>query len=282
MAESGDKTEETGAAAPINILSVAPSLESGPPKEEEEKPAADAAAGDSEDVAKNEIGAFYSERVECPVCAHKFEATRVRSSALSALRRESDLRTVYDGVNPVDYAAYVCPNCRYASYHDDWDTPNEEELERLKADREERRRATGDYTFEEERDVNAVTVSYLLALRSYDLREPDSRRRAGILHRLAWSARETGDEAAERQLLEIARKDYARAFEEDEDLSEGGALTLSHMLGDLALRLSDTEEAVRWFERSMRMGNIKQHPEIARLVRDRWGDARDERKRRSA
>ncbi|MEE9276993.1 MAG: DUF2225 domain-containing protein, partial [Dehalococcoidia bacterium] len=281
-AASAEAKAEDAPAKAVEPMSIAPSLTSRPKAEEREaaKPSARAASG--KQPTKKDLGAFYTERLSCPLCSVEFDATRVRTSALNATRRESDLRTIYDGVNPVHYSIYVCPNCQYAAYEDDWSTVRAEEREQLLADTAARRRAAMDYSFEGERDGNTVMVSYLLALRSYDLRAADPRRRGGILQRLAWVARELGNAELEQQYLQIARGDYAQAFETDEELTEGGALTLAYLLGDLALRLEEADEAARWFERAMRMSESKKHPEIARLTRERWADARALRKRKSA
>lgn len=39
-------------------------------------------------------------------------------------------------------------------------------------------------------------------------------------------------------------------------------------------RLGDPKAAIRWFERTRRMEAAKARPEIVRLTRDRWADAR--------
>ena len=220
--------------------------------------------------------------MQCPICATRFAATRVRSSALTTVRRESDMHTVYDGVNPLHYTVFVCPNCIYAAYDDDWDAVTDEERQRLVHDTEERRGVAAPYVFTGERDVPAATVSYLLALRCYDLRAPDPRRRANVQHRLAWAARETEDSALERQYIQHARREYETAFRQDDRLTDVGTLTISYLLGELALRLDNTHEALQGFERTRRMDQDRKHPEIARLIRDRWADARSMRDQQSA
>ena len=65
-----------------------------------------------------------------------------------------------------------------------------------------------------------------------------------------------------------------RAFEEDTDLSESNALVLAYLVGELALRLDDPASALTWFDRAQRMEGFKAHPQIGRLTRDRWSDAR--------
>ncbi len=258
------------AARPLDPFAIAPSLRTGPPPDPEaERPAAAAPTPEP-----TRLSAYYTQEAPCPICATTFGAMHVRTSALKIRRRDSDLRVEYEGANPVHYAAYVCPNCQYAAFEDDWSTLTPEEHQRLQADMDARRVAALDVDFSGERSLDAVMIGYLLALRCYDLRAPEPRRRAAVLHRLAWTARETGNASLEREYLELARVDYLKAFQKDDRLTEGGAVTLSYLLGDLALRVGRVHEALRWFENTLRMEQAKRHPEIQRLTRDRWADAR--------
>ena len=125
-------------------------------------------------------------------------------------------------------------------------------------------------------------VAGLLALRCYDMRGVAPRRRAEILHRLAWLAREQGEEALERRYLARAREAYEAMYEEDTTLSDAAAIRVSYLLGELAYRLGQREEAIRWFERTSRMEGIDSHREMQRLLHDRWIDAREDMRRRKA
>ena len=120
-----------------------------------------------------------------------------------------------------------------------------------------------------------ASIAYRLALRCYDLREADARRRAGILQRLGWIAREQADDESEQRYLALARDDYLQAFQRDDRVSEDAAVTLSYLVGDLSLRLGLIDEAMRWFDATLQMERAKGHPEIIRRTRDRWGEARD-------
>ena len=217
--------------------------------------------------------AFYDESVECPVCAAKFEATRVRTSALRTRKRDSDFRSIYEGLNPIHYAVYVCPQCRYAALDDHWSEVSEEALTALKTDSEERGSAVGPMEFVGRRQIETVEAAYLLALRCHDLRRTDERRRAGLLHRLAWLARERGDEETELRYLELTRASYLDAFQNDPRLREEAAATISYLLGDLSLRLDEPHEAIRWFSNTLEMARKSGHPEIERMTRNRWTDA---------
>jgi uncharacterized protein (DUF2225 family) len=200
----------------------------------------------------NSLLPLYAEEVICPLCETTFEATRVRIRAPSAIRRETDLRTVYAGLSPLHYAADVCPTCAYASSPDDWTDCDAPVREALDANRAGRLIAAGSFRFSGERSPQAGMVSMLLALRCYEVRGIDLRCRAAMLHRLAWMSREVEDREQEEMYLAVTREAYETAYREDVGLSEAAAVRVSYLLGELAFRLNDPREAIRWFERTIR------------------------------
>ena len=285
-----DGTADAAPPGAVDAASAAPSL----PITKEAEPEAESAAAvmapslaiveeaepEAESAAVSEtLKPLYREAVVCPICEAEFQATRVRTRALSAIRRDSDLHTVYEGLSPLHYAVDVCPTCAYASYPNDWAEPDEARRGALESDRTERVQAAGSFRFSGERTPQAGMMATLLALRCYDLRAIEGRRRAGILHRLAWIARELGDEEQELRYLAAAREGYERAYREDTSLSESAALRVSYLLGELAFRLGDPAKAIRWFERTLRSEGIEGHAELQRLAHDRWIDARESLRR---
>ncbi|PZC41744.1 MAG: protein kinase [Chloroflexi bacterium] len=266
----GDEEAQAGAAKPraaVHPSSLAPSLAA-------ELEGEGAEAG-SDAPLENAIRPLYTESVHCPVCETDFEATRIRIRALNAIRRESDLHTVYDGFNPLHYAMDVCPECLYAATPDAWSDCDAELIGKLDADRKDRLQAAGAMRFLGERDVETGIAATLLALRCGEIRHIRRRARASILHKLAWMSREMEDDAQERQYLSLAREEYDRVYREDAELSEAAALRVSYLLGELAFRLGEPKEAIRWFERTVRSEGIDKHGDLDRLAHDRWIDARE-------
>ena len=264
---TGTAPADAAAPVPINAGAVAPSL----------APAAAATAVAAEPPAQDApaLRPLYLEEVICPVCETAFQATRVRVRALSAIRRETDLYTVYAGLSPLHYAADVCPSCAYAGYPDDWSDCDARLRATLEADRAERLQAAGGFRFAGERTPQAGLVSILLALRCYELRGIDARRRATILHRLAWISREIGDAEQEASYLAAARHAYEMAYREGASPNDPATVRVPYLLGELAFRLGDPREAIRWFERTVRAQGIDEHPDLQRLAHDRWIDARE-------
>ncbi len=112
-----------------------------------------------------------------------------------------------------------------------------------------------------------------LALACYARRRPNERRRAALLHRLAWIERERGNEAAELGLLSEARDTYRLAFERDTNISDEGAMRAAYLIGDLTLRLGDAVQAARWFEITTRSPEARNQSGLVRMARDRLYDA---------
>ncbi len=218
---------------------------------------------------------FYADKTTCPACSTVFSHLRVRTRAVHSVKRESDFYLHYRSVNPLHYAITVCPNCRYAAYSDDFDKLTGAELRNIVGTADQRRTRTSDGDFRGERDLPAVTASFRLALTSYRARGSDAGRIAGLLHRLAWVARESGDEPNERCYLEEALQEYRRSYEMDRDVSDGKGVGLAYFIGEISLRLGRYSDAVQWFTLLTRIKESRRRPEILRLARERWADARE-------
>ena len=52
-------------------------------------------------------------------------------------------------------------------------------------------------------------------------------------------------------------------------------LTTAYSIGDLHLRLASPTDAVKWFAQASQLPEFKKQPEIQRLLRERWLEARD-------
>ncbi len=121
--------------------------------------------------------------------------------------------------------------------------------------------------------MSAVRESYDIALECYRDREDTGKRTGGVLHRLAWLAREAGDAATELAYLKEALAEFRRAYEGDRRLSARDAVNLSYIIAELSLRIGRYDEAVRWFGVLEGLDESKKHREILRLMRERRGDA---------
>lgn len=221
-------------------------------------------------TAEYDRGTLWAKTVECPVGQTRFGALNVRPDALSVKSRDTDFREVYGGPNPLWYLVYVCPDCRYAAYPDDFLGPSAEEIEHLRASTSERTVIGGSCDFAGTRALADGVTAYQLAIASYAMRAENPQRLGGLYHRLAWLHREAGETEAELAALRQAVAEYTRAA----GASSVADMTLLYTIGELHLRLGDPSNAIQFFARTSQHPDFKRLPDIQRLCRDRWAAAR--------
>lgn len=222
---------------------------------------------------------FYSDQTTCRACETTFRYIRVRTRAIHATQRDSDLRYSYSTVNPLHYAVVVCPRCCYAAFGDEFAKLAPSEIAAITADAPGRIEQWAGREWRGERDLALVAASLELALDCYRARQDTGRRAGSVLQRLAWLARERADVAGERRYLDEAVAEFSRAYEGDRKLSPRESVTLCYLIGELSLRLGRYDDAIRWFVVLQRLDESKRHREIMRLMRERWADARAARSR---
>lgn len=228
-----------------------------------------------EDVSLDERQ-FIAKRIVCPVCKTEFKAWQPRITALRIKREHSEmLYTEYEGPNPNHYSVVVCPECLYASYENDFSEVSGMTKERLRADTEERRRLFPAFDFRGKRSTDAVQASYELALHCYSLRRRSRYGlQAALYLQMAWLAREVRQPETERKYLELALEHYRQSYLHEKPSTTKDEIKQTFLIGDLSLKLGQYDEAVRWFQETVKHPHISQFPELERRTRERWSEAR--------
>jgi len=80
-------------------------------KEKENAAVAEAAAK----PAFSEADFVYDKTFVCPVCDREFKAKVVKAGKIKLENLDSDLRPIYQNMDPLKYDAIVCPHCGYAA-----------------------------------------------------------------------------------------------------------------------------------------------------------------------
>lgn len=215
----------------------------------------------------------------CPVCHFKFQVPWVSSREFRIGQRDGDLRPHYEGEHGLYHAIWACPRCRYAAYRDSFTRVNGDELEQLRkmlapdpvVDEQAVRTAASPPGWEE------AVARHKLAISCYQIRKSPPSVLAGLYHQLAWLYREAGAEEQEKKYLAQALEKYIETFEKGKgkfpaQLGEPGVLYLA---GEISRRLGNYREAARWLEKAIRHPEIKQHPLVSELARDRWAEVRE-------
>src|ERR1041384_1429185 len=65
---------------------------------------------------------LWNKKIKCPFCGAEFETTRMRSSVIKVLEKQTDFGNVYEGECPYFYAITACPQCTFASVHKDFES----------------------------------------------------------------------------------------------------------------------------------------------------------------
>ena len=219
---------------------------------------------------------FVLKRIICPACKAEFKGWQPRMTALRIRREHSDLfYAEYDGPNPNHYSVVVCPACLYAAYDNDFAELSGSVKERVRADAGERRKLYGAHDFDGLRGVAAVQASYELALRCYAVRKRGRvGLRAALYLQMAWLACETHQPGPEREYLELALEHYRQSYAQESPGTAKDQIKQTFLIGDLSLRLGQFDEAVRWFQETVKHPAIGQFPELERRTRQRWSEAR--------
>jgi uncharacterized protein (DUF2225 family)/CRP-like cAMP-binding protein len=238
--------------------------------------AAVAAAAAGRDVPPPEYNraVLWGKLCQCPVSNTRFTALNVRPDVAKVKARDTDLRDVYEGANPTWYLVYVCPECLFAAYPEEFAALPATEATAIASTLPQRREIAAGHDLHGERSLEAAAAAYRLAVHCYSLRGPDHQRMGGLYQRLAWLSREAGDAQAEQRYLAEALMSLRAGLDQPKARPPEVELAMLYSIGELHLRLGNPVEAVRSFAQASQHPEFKKQPDIQRLTRDRWTEAR--------
>jgi CRP-like cAMP-binding protein/uncharacterized protein (DUF2225 family) len=238
--------------------------------------AAVAAAAAGRDVPPPEYNraVIWGKLCQCPVSNTRFTALNVRPDVAKVKSRDTDFRDIYEGANPTWYLVYVCPECLFAAYPDDFAALSAAESAAIAGTLAQRREIAAGHDLHGERSLEAATAAYRLAVHCYSLRAPDHHRMGGLYQRLAWLRREAADSQAEQRYLAEAIMSLRAALDQPKPRPPEVELALLYSIGEISLRLGNPVEAVKSFAQASQHPEFKKQPDIQRLTRDRWTEAR--------
>jgi CRP-like cAMP-binding protein len=238
--------------------------------------AARAAAAATKDVPAPEFDRqqFTGKQIVCPVSGTRFTVLTVRPEATKLQTRESDFHEIYSGPSPLWYLVHVCPECFFAAYPDEFANVPPTEVAALKEQTSARQRLVEGRELAGQRTAEDAVIALRLAVDSYLQRGTNPQRTGGLYHRLAWLSRELGDTQNEQRYLAESLKQYQIAMETARPTEPTAELMMLYTLGELNIRLGNPAEGVRFLHQASQLPAFKLQPEIQRLTRDRWSEAR--------
>lgn len=237
-------------------------------------------------VPAHDPGVLYVKEVTCPACGVTFFSLRVRPSKDTPYSTDTDFHEWYrTPQNPHDYAVWVCPQDLYASLPDDFADLTPEQRSRVPAVVSQVvetlwRGVKPDFNVQRGLDLRERSLHLALAL--YAMREAAPQRVAAIQHRLAWCARERHDLEEEQRWLREALASYRQTYTYEDLGPPKTEIRLTYLLGELAFRVGELEEAVSWFFQVTRHPAIHDFPVWERKARERWALAREAADARAA
>ena len=211
---------------------------------------------------------FLTLTVRCPVCNTEFTSEIPNPGA--PVGRETDLRPLFAGLDPLPSLIQSCPSCRYTAYQSGYDGGLEEveELIESLAQRPGDRAASRLPRLEENeldelrrwirRGMLAQGIAegrepfgaerYLLAARCHEYVEDDDPLvLADYYLRAAWCARASGLTSLERECQREAVVRFEAALEDATLITESDKPRLLYLIGELSRRGGDFAKAVDFF-----------------------------------
>lgn len=82
--------------------------------DKKEKESAKASLENDKDLFSEEDNIF-DKTFTCPVCDKEFKSKTVKSGKVKLLNLDTDLRPIYQSMDPLKYDAIVCPSCGFAA-----------------------------------------------------------------------------------------------------------------------------------------------------------------------
>jgi len=189
-----------------------------------------------------------SREVECPLCSTVYDYHTPKQHAASLIRRDSDFCPYYSGPNPLYYVIYVCPNCHFSAYKDDFKNFEERSAAPLRDMLKKDSLGLAVNYNQVERSLFGALRAYQLALNCYTTRNSRPEVTAGVALRAGWMCRYAGELRRELGFLEMARDLYKQAFESgmrtDRNVDD---LAVAFLIGELMLRTGNIADSMRYF-----------------------------------
>ncbi len=210
---------------------------------------------------------MYHTTITCPVCDQPFAATKLRYGVYRVSDQDSDFALNCEGVNPILYDIWVCPNCGYAAFQENFAEISAKD-KKIIATEISSHWQTKDYSGE--RTLDAALETFKLALYGSQLRKAKSSEIAKTCLRIAWLYRWKAD-PRETEFLTFAAEYYSDAYQyEDFPLDRLDEPHCLYLIAELYRRAGNVEEAARWFGTFFNNRQARENRSLADMARDQY------------
>lgn len=228
--------------------------------EEKEKEASIVGEGDKKPTIE-ETDFIYDKSYACPVCDSDFKSKMVKAGKFKLQKVDTDLRPIYQFVDPLKYDAIVCPKCGYAALSRYFKYVTSAQSKAIKNDISANYKPTGEtgeiYTYDD------AIMRHKLVLVNTIVKKAKNSERAYTCLKLAWLLRGKAEELPENtenyqkliedmakeelEFLKNAYEGFDEAFStENFPMCGMDENTVCLMVADLARRIGKYDECGRW------------------------------------
>lgn len=242
-------------------------------------------------VQLTEADCLFDKQYECPICDNKFNVKSVKSTKLRVLAKETDLRTIYEAIDPVKYEVITCGLCGYSALLRYYGKISYSQIKRIKE--EVKYNFVGIDTNKEILTYDDAITRYKLALICSKVKFSKWSEKAYTFLKLAWvyrgkrqeiTSKEISEDFTKEDKIKMIKELYDNECECMEQAYEGFNLayssesmpicgmddsTFTYLVGDLARRVKRYDESLRYLERViMSKATIQRIKDEAVKVRD--------------
>lgn len=200
---------------------------------------------------------------------------KIKKSAVKVVKRETDLKAIYENVNPTYYGVIVCPGCGHARFEKDFHDVNEATKQLIRKE-VSIKWCSKDYC--DARTLEEAIEVHKLALFNYNVTEYKFSAIGKVCLRLSWYYRELNSEY-EKKFVNYAADSYEKAFIK-EDLFEDPReeLKILYLLGELNRRLGNYKKSIDWFLLGTKSPAMKLDRFISEEIREQMRKTKTEYK----
>jgi uncharacterized protein (DUF2225 family) len=226
----------------------------------------EAAKGSTEQVKDifSEEDTIFDKSFSCPVCDKEFKTKTVKSGKVKLLNLDTDLRPIYQNMDPLKYDAVVCPHCGFAALNRFFKYVTSAQATLIKKSISASFR--GIKELGSVYDYDDAISRHKLALVNSIVKKAKTSERAYTCLKTAWVLRGKAENLSSQlpdykvQIEALAKEEIdfiAKAYDGfDEAFSKESfpmcgmdEITITLLMAELARRIGKTEEAGRWISR---------------------------------
>lgn len=226
----------------------------------------------------NQLLPLYDRTITCMVCHQKYTTKKIRLRFIKAVKYDTDFYTHYqnDELNPILYHVNVCPHCGFSATDDfvPYFPPNS-----LDSIKEKICSQWNKQNYGKERTVDQAINTYKLSIYCASLKKEKHIVMAGLLLRLAWLYRMTGQSDQELHFMSYARQHYIESYSKDDFRgTRMGVVRILYMIGELSRRTECDKQAALYFSKIIQHHSKDSDQKMVEMARERWYEIREQQK----